>query len=161
MADAVSGIMWPEGMAPGQINNSARATMAEIKKSFGGGPSSFSTFASDPNGLSTAVTTRLALDFAATSPVMSATAGYEVVQLSSGTYYAYVSLYLYNQTAGGTLVAQSPESTLKVTDAYPQGASRLAANLTLGQTYRLAVRARTTTDNSCRLGLITIQGICA
>jgi hypothetical protein len=32
IADAVSGVSWPEGMAPGQINDSARAMMAEIKK---------------------------------------------------------------------------------------------------------------------------------
>src|SRR5689334_21938639 len=31
-ADSTSGILWPEGMSPGQINDSARAMMAEIKK---------------------------------------------------------------------------------------------------------------------------------
>lgn len=33
-ADSANGVIWSEGMAPSQVNDSARAMMAEIKKSF-------------------------------------------------------------------------------------------------------------------------------
>lgn len=36
-ADSASGISWPEGMAPGQVNDSARAMMAVIAADFAGG----------------------------------------------------------------------------------------------------------------------------